>query len=85
MGEGLGVERAQVLEPLADPDQLHRDPELAGDRQGDPTLRGPVELRQHDPGHVDRFAKEPRLLEPVLARGRVDYEERLMRRALVSG
>ena len=80
-GEVGGVERAQVLDPLPDPDQLHRDPELVGDRQGDPALGGAVELRQHDPGHVDRLGEQARLLQPVLAGRRVDREQHLVRRA----
>src|SRR5690349_19442387 len=52
-GEVRGVERAQVLDPLPDPDQLDRDTHLVRDGKGDPTLGGAVELRQHDPGHVD--------------------------------
>ena len=46
----------------------------------DAALRRPVELRQHDPGHVDGVAEQPRLLQAVLAGGRVDDEQRLVRR-----
>src|SRR5436305_4971923 len=52
-GEVGGIERAQVLDPLPDPDQLHRDPQLVRDRERDSPLGGAVELRQDDPGHVD--------------------------------
>ena len=47
-----------------------------------PPFARAVELRQGDAGDVDRLAEEPRLLEAVLARGRVDDEQRLVRRAL---
>src|ERR1700759_4160524 len=43
-----GVERAQVLEFLPPPDQLHRDAEFGGDRQRDAALRGAVELGDDD-------------------------------------
>src|SRR5687768_18534434 len=41
-GEVIRVERPQVVEALADPDQLDGDPELGGDRQRDAALRGAV-------------------------------------------
>ena len=47
-GEVVGVERAQVLELLADADQLDRDAELVGDRQRDAALGGAVELGEDD-------------------------------------
>src|SRR3954452_13932592 len=37
-GEFLCIDRAQVLERLPDPDQLHRDAELRCDREGDSAL-----------------------------------------------
>ena len=51
------------------------------DRDGDAALRRPVQLRQRDPGHADGVAEEPGLLQPVLAGGRVDDEQGLVRRA----
>ena len=54
--EVLGVERAQILDRLADADQLHRQLELARDRQRDPAARGAVELRQHDAGDLARVS-----------------------------
>ena len=80
-GEIVRVERAQVVETLADADQLHRQAELVGDRDGDPALRRAVELRQRDAGDAGGLAEEARLLEAVLAGGRVDDEERLVRGA----
>ena len=53
---------------LADADELHRQAELVGDRDGDAALRRAVELRQRDAGDADRLAEQPRLLEAVLAR-----------------
>src|SRR3954453_5910415 len=43
-GELLGIEGPQVLERLADPDQLHRDAELGCDGEGDSALGAPIEL-----------------------------------------
>ncbi len=37
--EVMCVERAQVVESLADTDELDRQPELVGDRDGDPAFR----------------------------------------------
>ena len=72
----------QVVEPFADADELHRQPELVRDRDGDAALRRAVELRQRDAGDADRLGEEPRLLHPVLPGRRVDDEQRLVRRAL---
>src|SRR6478752_4633588 len=54
-GEVAGVERAQVLDALTHPDQLHRDAELVGDRKDDPALRRAVQLGEDDAGHVHRL------------------------------
>src|ERR671932_145316 len=51
--EVAGVEGPQVVELLSDADELHRDPELARDRERDAALRGAVELREDDPVHRD--------------------------------
>src|SRR5690242_16903995 len=76
------VEGAQVVETLADADQLHGQTELLRDRDRDPALRRSVELRQHDAGDADGIAEEPRLLHAVLAGGGVDDEQRLVRCAV---
>ena len=48
LGEVARVERPEVVEPLPDADELHRQAELVGDRDRDPALRRAVQLRQHD-------------------------------------
>src|SRR5215204_5509661 len=78
MRKRLGIERSQILERLADPDGLDRDAQLTGDRERDAALGRPVELRQHDPGDVDRARELARLAQPVLAGGRVDHDECLV-------
>src|SRR5215212_1372312 len=53
-----------------------------GDRDRDPTLSRAIELRQSHARDADGFAEQPCLLDAILARGRVDDEEGLVRRAL---
>src|SRR3954464_3186573 len=50
IGERLGLERGEIVWPLAETDQLDRDPELALDAHDDAALRGAVELGEHDAG-----------------------------------
>src|SRR6185437_9168540 len=64
--EVVGVERPQVVELLADPDELHGDAEFAGDRQRDAALRGPVQLREHDPVDRHDIGEELGLAQAVL-------------------
>ena len=52
-----------------------------GDRERDTALRRAVQLGQGDTGHIHGFAEESRLLEAVLARGGIDDEQGLVRRA----
>src|SRR3954447_8067087 len=79
--EVVWIEWPQVVQLLADADQLHRQAELVRDRHGDAALRGAVELRQRHTADLDGLAEEARLLEAVLPGGRVDHEQRLVRRA----
>src|SRR4051794_17890657 len=76
------VERAQVLELLARPDELDRQPEFPGDGERDATLGGAVELGQHDAADVDRLGEQARLAQPVLAGGGVDGQQDLVRGAV---
>ena len=77
----MRVERAEVIELLADAHELDGEAELVGDGDGDAALRRAVQLRQRDAGHADRVAEESRLLQAVLAGGRVDDQQGLVRRA----
>src|SRR5215210_4764528 len=79
-GEVVGIERAQVLERLADADQLHRDAELGGDRQRDAALRRAVELREHDAVDRHGLREHLRLAQAVLPCRGVDGQEGLVRR-----
>src|ERR671936_1147598 len=80
--EVTGIEWPKIVESLADADQLHRHAELVSDCDGNPSLRRTVELRERDARHLDGLTEEPCLLQAVLAGGRVDHEERLVRRVL---
>src|SRR3954470_19556131 len=55
--EGLRLERRQVVRAFAEAHQLHRHSELALHRDDDATLRGAVELGQHDAADVDDLAE----------------------------
>src|SRR4051812_48315683 len=80
--EVLRVERAEVVELLADADELDRQAELVRDRDRNAALCAAVELRQDDAGDARRFLEQPGLLQAVLARRRVDDEQRLVGRAV---
>src|SRR5947208_3444072 len=67
----------EVVGRLTEPDQLHRDAEIGLDREHDPSLGRAVELREHDPGHLDGVGELACLREPVLACRGVEHEEHL--------
>ena len=75
------VERRQVVRALAEPDQLHRDAELALHGDHDAALGGAVELGEHDAGDAGGLSEEAGLLEAILAGGGVDDEQGLVGRA----
>src|SRR5206468_12329158 len=73
--ESLRIERLEVLDALAEANQLHRDLELADDADDDPALRGPVELGQAHAGKTDRLVEHAGLRKPVLTgRGVEDHQ-----------
>src|SRR5689334_14033216 len=74
--ELVRIERPQVVQALADADQLDRQPELVRDRDRDAALGRAVELRQRDPAHLDGLAEQARLLQAVLAGRCVDDGDR---------
>src|SRR4051812_26908541 len=81
LDEGVGIERTQILDALSDADVADRELHLVADPHDDAALRGPVELRQHDPGHADARVELLRLVQRVLPGRRVDDEQYLVRRA----
>src|SRR6266513_1506268 len=64
------------------PGELDWEAEVVRDRDGDPASCRPVELRQHDTRRLDGGAEEARLLQAVLAGGRVQHDQRLVRTAV---
>ena len=76
-----GVERHEVVEPLADADVADRQLQVVRDRDGDAALGRAVELRQHDAVGAARRHELARLHEAVLADGRVEHEQHFVRRA----
>src|SRR5207302_7149741 len=55
----VGVERTQIVEPLAYAHELHGEAELHRDGDRDPTFCASVELRERDARHSYRVAEEP--------------------------
>src|SRR6185312_2973893 len=62
--ERVGVERRQVVDPLAQADQLDRHTELTLHSDDDAALGGAVQLGQHDAGDIDDLGEHPGLLQP---------------------
>ena len=75
----MRIEFAEILRLLADADESDRQPEPARDRDHDATLRGAVELRQHEPGDADSFVELDGLRQRVLTLVRIEDEKDLMR------
>src|SRR5262245_37791309 len=55
VGEGLRVERDQIVRTLAHPDQLDRDAQLLPRGQDDPSTGRAVQLGEDHAGHVHGF------------------------------
>ena len=83
VSEGLGVERGQILDRLADADEVHRQAELAGQSHQNAALGGAVELGDHESGDAGDLAEGLDLRERVLADGGVQHQQRRVRRACV--
>jgi hypothetical protein len=73
---------SEVLGALADADVADRELLLRADAEDDAALGGAVELGQHDAGEGQRLLEHRGLLRRVLAVGRVEDEQRLVRRAV---
>src|SRR5262249_276241 len=71
------IKGPQVVQPLPHADELHGQPELLRDRDGDAALGRAVDLR-----YADGAAEEACLLDTVLAGRRIDHEQRLVRGAV---
>src|SRR5579862_7162927 len=78
---GLGVEGNEVVDFFAGADEANREIEFAGDGDDDSAFGGAVELGEHDAGDAGMAPEFARLIEAILARGRVEHEEHVVRRA----
>ena len=66
--------RDQVAGFLTHANVTHRHAQLAGDGHYHSALSGAVEFRKYDPSHARRLRELPRLLQSILARGRVHHQ-----------
>src|SRR5205085_9112386 len=71
----------EVAASLPYPDVANRHLERVLDGEDDAALGGRIELGQDDPGQADCFVEGLRLAQAVLARRRVEHEDRLRLRA----
>src|SRR5690606_8276187 len=67
LDERLRLERGEDVGTFPEADQLDRNAEFALHLEDDAALGGPVQLGQHDAGHVDDVGEHPGLDQPVLA------------------
>src|SRR3954467_10743154 len=81
LGEPLGIERLQVLQRFAEPDEANRQAELPAERRDGPTAGTAVQLGYDNTGRIDGLGKEPPLLNGVLSDRTVEDEQSLMRSA----
>src|SRR5437899_10606155 len=63
--ECLGLERRQVVRPLAEANQLDRDTEVALYGDDDAAFSRTVQLCEDDPGDVNDLGEHARLSQPV--------------------
>src|SRR6266571_3019350 len=80
-GKVVGIERPEIFQRFPDADELDRESQFVGDRDCDAAFCAAVELRQRHARDADGLAEEARLLQSVLSGGRVDDEQRFVRRA----
>ena len=71
----------EIAHLLSNTDKTHRKVQLAGDGNGDAALGGAVELGQHDAGDTGELRELARLLQAILARGRVHHQQNFVRSA----
>src|SRR6185369_1627903 len=76
-----GIERDQVIRPLPHPDELHRDVELAHDREDHAAFGRAVEFGHHHAGDFRGVEEGGGLADAVLTGGAVDDEQGLVGRA----
>src|ERR1700732_1270898 len=78
---GLRVEGDEVVDFFAGADKADGEVQFAGDGDNDAAFGGAVELGKHDTGNARVPPKLAGLVETILAGGRVENQENVMRRA----
>ena len=78
---GLRVEGDEVVDFFAGADEAYGEIEFAGDGDDDAAFGGAVELGQHDSGDASVAPEFAGLVEAILACGRVENEQDIVRRA----
>ena len=76
----IGVGRRQVMNALTRSDEAHRQAEFTIDGEYHAAFCRAIELGQDDATRVDRLLELGRLNECILAGGRIEDKEHLMRR-----
>src|SRR4051812_20699632 len=78
LDERVGVERLEVVDRLADADELDREVDRLADGDDDAPLRGAVELGEDDARAADRLGEHLGLADRVLAVVGVEHEQGLV-------
>ena len=82
-GEILGREGREIVDALADADEMHRQREFPRDGHENAAARGAVELGHGEAGDARDFVEYLDLRERVLPDGRVEHEQHRVRRGRV--
>src|SRR5947199_1850203 len=78
----FGIEDRQVIDVFADTDITYREVKLLRYGDGYAAFSSTVEFGQDDTRNIRCLQELPRLFETILSCYGVDYEQRLMRRAI---
>src|SRR5215213_2763027 len=79
LDERIGVERLEVVDGLADADELDGEVDRLADGDDDAPFGGSVELGEDHPRAADRLGEDLGLADRVLAVGGVEHEQDLVR------
>src|SRR5580693_3859640 len=79
-GEVVRRERRQIVDALAEADEMHRHFEPLRDGDQNAAAGGAVELGHDEAGDADDFAENLDLRQRVLADGGVEHQQHRMRR-----
>src|SRR5580698_1893386 len=73
-------ERRQIVDALADADEMHRQSMFLGERHQDAAARGPVEFCHDQAGDARRTTKRLDLRQRILSHCGVEHQQHRMRR-----